>query len=142
MSETILDHIAYLRKFIPTGQISCIIDVIGGEEGQFFRDKLAEIHELIRYYMPRTYEADGQGDDAMVYLHYFKRGGDWYITERDKPSASATQWVTCSVPNLATSRSSNSSRTTSSWISIGIRSPSANSSQRNSTRDNLHNLAY
>ena len=84
MSETILDHIAYLRKFIPTGQISCIIDVIGGEEGQFFRDKLAEIHELIRYYMPRTYEADGQGDDAMVYLHYFKRGGDWYITERDK----------------------------------------------------------
>ena len=33
--------------------------------------------------MPVVYEQDGKGDDAIVYLHYFKGGLDWYIIERD-----------------------------------------------------------
>lgn len=33
--------------------------------------------------MPTTYETDGQGGDAIVWLHYFTPSGDWYITERD-----------------------------------------------------------
>ena len=32
---------------------------------------------------PVTYEQDGKGDDAIVYLHYFFGGCDWYITEKD-----------------------------------------------------------
>jgi hypothetical protein len=33
--------------------------------------------------MPKTYETDGQGDEAIAHLHYFTSGFDWYITERD-----------------------------------------------------------
>jgi hypothetical protein len=33
--------------------------------------------------MPVTYATDGQGDQAIVHLHYFTAGADWYITERD-----------------------------------------------------------
>ena len=33
--------------------------------------------------MPQTYEQDGKGDRAIVYLHYFYGGMDWYITEKD-----------------------------------------------------------
>ncbi|MEQ1916574.1 MAG: DUF2958 domain-containing protein, partial [Gallionella sp.] len=32
--------------------------------------------------MPKTYQTDRQ-DDPVVYLHYFKGGCDWYITELD-----------------------------------------------------------
>ena len=34
--------------------------------------------------MPKTYEQDGNGGDAIVSLHYFKGGMEWYILERDK----------------------------------------------------------
>ena len=53
-----------------------------GEENQFFFDKLVELAGIIET-MPVTYETDGQGDQAIVYLHYFKAGFDFYITERD-----------------------------------------------------------
>jgi hypothetical protein len=33
--------------------------------------------------MPKTYEQDGLGQQAIAHLHYFTAGGDWYITERD-----------------------------------------------------------
>ena len=33
--------------------------------------------------MPKTYEQDGRGDEAIAHLHYFNGGSDWYITEKD-----------------------------------------------------------
>ncbi len=33
--------------------------------------------------MPKTYEQDGLGDNAIAHLHYFKGSCDWYITEKD-----------------------------------------------------------
>ena len=33
--------------------------------------------------MPKTYEQDGFGDQAVVHLHYFLGRMNWYITERD-----------------------------------------------------------
>ena len=33
--------------------------------------------------MPKTYEQDGLGDQAVAYLHYFSPAVDWYITEKD-----------------------------------------------------------
>lgn len=53
-----------------------------GEERQFYIDKVCELAELVGS-MPVTYETDGQGAQAIVWLHYFTPGGDWYITERD-----------------------------------------------------------
>jgi hypothetical protein len=53
------------------------------EEWEFFADKIIEYAERIDT-MSKTYEQDGKGDDAIVYLHYFMGGFDWWITEKDK----------------------------------------------------------
>jgi hypothetical protein len=45
-------------------------------------DHLAAVTETIST-MPKTYETDGQEDKALVFLHYFNSGSDWWITERD-----------------------------------------------------------
>ena len=34
--------------------------------------------------IPKLYYQDGKGKNAIVYLHYFSGGSDWYITELDK----------------------------------------------------------
>lgn len=47
-----------------------------------FDDIINELGETITN-MPSTGETDGQGKDAIAYLHYFKGGSDWYITEKD-----------------------------------------------------------
>lgn len=71
-----------LRGFIGRQQLEVIGDLCGGEERRFFIDKVCELAELVGS-MPVTYETDGQGAQAIVWLHYFTPGGDWYITERD-----------------------------------------------------------
>lgn len=71
-----------LNHFVGRSQMSCIRSLSAGEEGRFFLDKLAELNLLVGT-MPKTYETDGQGMNAVAYLHYFRGGSDWYITERD-----------------------------------------------------------
>lgn len=75
---------AMLTGFIGARQLNTMLDNINGEEGQFFIDKINEMAERIKA-MPKTYETDGQGDEAIVYLHYFNPmgHGDWWITEKD-----------------------------------------------------------
>jgi hypothetical protein len=34
--------------------------------------------------MPKTYETDSHGDSAIIHLHYFTSGCDWWIREKDK----------------------------------------------------------
>ena len=75
-------HIPYLRRFVSTQQLSVLGDACYGEERQWFIDTLVELADRIMT-MPKTYEQDGKGDDAIVYLHYFKNNMDWYITEKD-----------------------------------------------------------
>jgi len=72
-----------LRDFVGSQQIKCMVDLCRkGEERGHFKDKVRDMAELIRT-MPKTYEQDGKGQDAVVSLHYFKGGMDWYITEKD-----------------------------------------------------------
>lgn len=71
-----------LNQFIGKNQLTTINQLSRGEEGKFFRDKLKEIKTVIDS-MPKTYETDGQGNEAIIHLHYFSGGSDWYITERD-----------------------------------------------------------
>jgi hypothetical protein len=59
-----------------------IVEACRGEEGRFFSQKLLAVSDLINT-MPKTYEQDGLGDEAIVSLHYFYGGSDWYITEKD-----------------------------------------------------------
>ena len=71
-----------LRGFVPSHQLNLIGSLCRGEEGDFFRGKLIEYAERVAL-MPKTYEQDGKGDDAVAYLHYFSGGADWWITEKD-----------------------------------------------------------
>lgn len=70
-------------RFLSVQQLHIIQCNVNGEEGNFFLNKMAELVNLFKT-MPKTYEQDGKGDEAIVSLHYFKNGMDWYITERDQ----------------------------------------------------------
>lgn len=71
-----------LKNFIGAAQLSAVGSLIRGEEGQFFKDKMVEIANVIQT-MPKTYGQDGMADKAIAYLHYFKGSGNWYIIEKD-----------------------------------------------------------
>lgn len=71
-----------ITDLIAASQLKAIQASLMGEENQFFADKLKELQGIVDK-MPRPYETDGQGWDAIAYLHYFKDGCDWYITEMD-----------------------------------------------------------
>lgn len=68
---------------IPTEQAKTIRAMMRGEEGAFFRAKIAELQQTLNT-MPTSYQTDGQGDAAVVHLHYFTGSAEWYITERDR----------------------------------------------------------
>ena len=67
-------------------QSAAIRRCLRGEEGNWFRARLNVIADRFRD-MPKVYEQDGKGDDAIVYLHYFTGAGDWFILERDTSEA-------------------------------------------------------
>jgi hypothetical protein len=71
-----------LRAFVGESQLAVVRSGMRGEEKQFFFDKAVELSKLIAA-MPKTYEQDGAGELAVVHLHYFKNGCDWFITEKD-----------------------------------------------------------
>jgi len=72
----------FLSSFIGRAQASVIAEGMRGEEGQYFIDKVMEISDLIKN-MPKTYEQEGKGNEAVAYLHYFFGPVDAYITEKD-----------------------------------------------------------
>lgn len=50
--------------------------------------------------MPTTYQTDSQGDQALVYLHYFVGSGDWHITEKDSDPDNEGQIQAFGMANL------------------------------------------
>lgn len=71
-----------LSRIMPAMQRRVLADQLRGEE----REGIAEI--ILRAQdaydnMPLVYSQDGLGMDAVAHLHYFRGGGDWWITERD-----------------------------------------------------------
>lgn len=75
-----------LRFFIGRNQLAVMADCCRGEEGPWFVQKFIDMHHTITT-MPKVYGQDGLGEEAVVHLHYFKSGCDWYITERDTSGA-------------------------------------------------------
>ena len=65
-----------IKDFIPPVQLEVINGSIEHEE---------VLHRLENIFktMPVTYSQDGLGNQAIVFLHYFHGGSDWYITEKD-----------------------------------------------------------
>jgi hypothetical protein len=69
-------------RFIGKDQLAALDILFMGEERQYFFDRVCELRDLMAN-MPQTYEQDGKGESAMIYLHYFIGNCNWYITERD-----------------------------------------------------------
>ena len=72
-----------LKYFISKNQLSVIRSNCKGEEGGYFKAIIEDLEAKIST-MPKTYETDVQGDDAIATLHYFLGSSDWYIVERDQ----------------------------------------------------------
>jgi hypothetical protein len=72
-----------LKRWMPTGQWQAVKELAKGPEGEFFQKKAAELVDIINHKMPKPYESEGKEDgEVMVYLHYFRGGWDWWITEQ------------------------------------------------------------
>ena len=83
MRKKILEAIEAVRPFVPRMQLKTLVDNLRwSEERGWFRDKLLELAQVVQT-MPVTYGQDGKAWDAVVHLHYFYGGGDWWITEKD-----------------------------------------------------------
>lgn len=65
-----------LKYFVPRHQIKTMAS---SDEFEDIANELSKIFEM----MPKTYEQDGKGDNAKVYLHYFYGDSHWYIIEKD-----------------------------------------------------------
>jgi hypothetical protein len=74
--------IMQVRKFTSNAQFTTMVSLMCGEEGEWYREKFLEMAARINT-MPKTYEQDGKGEDAIAYLHYFYGNADWYIIEKD-----------------------------------------------------------
>ncbi|MGJ0353722.1 hypothetical protein NG783_10550 [Aliarcobacter cryaerophilus] len=72
----------FLQSFISKQQLNSLEYLLKSEEKQYAKEKIDYFFDLIQK-MPKSYETDGQGDKAITYLHYFKSGIDFYITEKD-----------------------------------------------------------
>lgn len=76
-----------LKGYIGGPQLRCVQSLLRGEEGDFFADKMIELAATVEE-MPKLYEQDGKGDDAIVYLHYFRGSADWWILEKSDEAGS------------------------------------------------------
>lgn len=71
-----------LIDFISGRQRIVLMQMLDGEEKKGVAEVLLELADCIEG-MPHSYQTDGQKDEAIVYLHYFSPGADFYITEKD-----------------------------------------------------------
>ena len=79
-------QIEALKPFMSNAQIAVLSEAVRGEESEHFSAKIAEYADRVTL-MPKTYEQDGKGAEAVAHLHYFKGSRDWYVTERDMGNA-------------------------------------------------------
>lgn len=82
MRKSIIRALGTVQAFVPRVQFKCLIDGLRGEERTFFREKLRYLEVTVNT-MPVTYAQSELGDEAVVHLHYFMGGMDWWITEKD-----------------------------------------------------------
>ncbi len=82
MNGRTTEALKQLEGFVGRSQLRVMVDGCRGEEGVFWRDKLAEMGERCAK-MHTTGQQDGVGDQAVCHLHYFTAGMDWWILERD-----------------------------------------------------------
>lgn len=83
MSTTTKTRVVDMAEFIGRQQMRILRQLCRGEEGEWFKDRLDAIRAICAT-MPATYETNGQGDAAVIHLHYFGPSYDVWIVERDE----------------------------------------------------------
>lgn len=74
----------YSNNFIGEAQRDCVLELMEGEEKEFFFDKMIELRGVVDA-MPKTYATkDTPTEDKIAHLHYFTGACDWFIVEKDK----------------------------------------------------------
>lgn len=81
-SKSLASTDGFFRHWMPYVQRVTLTQLLMGEEARYFADLLTKLKARIEA-MPKSYETDGQGDDAVAHLHYFKGTVDAWITEKD-----------------------------------------------------------
>ncbi|MEO1615297.1 MAG: DUF2958 domain-containing protein [Planctomycetota bacterium] len=82
-----IQQLQTLRRIIPAYQMQVMLELTGSDdERDFFVERMIELEQTFQD-MPHSGQTDGQGDDAVVRLHYFSSAGDWWITEKDSEHA-------------------------------------------------------
>ncbi|MHB8914981.1 MAG: DUF2958 domain-containing protein [Thiobacillus sp.] len=79
-----------LRPLMAHRQSEAVAELMRGEEGEFFMDKMVELAQLVDS-MPATYSQRNESD-PIAYLHYFFGGSDWYIAEKDMDGEVDQAW--------------------------------------------------
>jgi hypothetical protein len=82
---TIMDATAAFRSingFMSQGQLRTLASGCRSEEQDHFIGLVVALASVVNS-MPKTYETDSLGKQAVVHLHYFIGSWDWYITEKD-----------------------------------------------------------
>ena len=82
MNKPTAEDLATFKSLTPRGQYAAVLEGMRGEEGEFFADTVTRIAAIWRD-TPKTYETDGQGRGALVRLHWFTGGCDWWLVEKD-----------------------------------------------------------
>lgn len=82
MNTPTVEDLATFKSLTPRGQFQTVLELMKGEEGQYFMDVVARIATLWGR-IPKTYETDAQGCAALARLHWFTGGCDWWLVEKD-----------------------------------------------------------
>ena len=90
-----------LKAFVPKNMMKSLQEEVTSQVKQKGAISLDEIenyepyNNLLKRFLdiPKLYFQDEKGKNAIVYLHYFSSGSDWYITELDKTTGEAFGYV-------------------------------------------------
>jgi hypothetical protein len=81
-----------LSNFMSQSQRLALVFALSGEEAEGIAETVVDLVQRIAD-MPVTYETEGQGDNAIVHLHYFKGAFNWYVIEKDKGDLNDAQQI-------------------------------------------------
>ena len=82
MTKPTQETIETFKKLTSPSQFKCVLELMRGEEGQFFAETINRVADIWAN-TPKTYETDGQDKTRLARLHYYTCSADWWIIEKD-----------------------------------------------------------
>ena len=81
--KAVMKKLREIRHFMPHDQDRVLKShLLQCDERKAYYQIIENLHRTIAE-MPHSYQTEGQGDDAVIHLHYFTPSWDFYITEKD-----------------------------------------------------------